>query len=68
MWAVGSLGILKNPDTIYADKNNQNNYDVYAENNNFRILLEEDIKKSDLKKIMLRIDFSLQKQELQNGN
>lgn len=63
MWAIGTYGILKNPDVIYAEENENKLFDIFAENEVYERVLERDVKKSDLKKIMLRIDFSLQTQE-----
>lgn len=64
MWAIGTYGILKNPDVIYAEENENKLFDIFAENEVYERILERDVKKSDLKKIMLRIDFSLQTQEM----
>lgn len=64
MWAIGTYGILKNPDVIYAEENENKLFDIFAENEVYERVLERDVKKSDLKKIMLRIDFSLQTQEM----
>lgn len=64
MWAIGTYGILKNPDVIYAEENENKLFDIFAENEVYERVLERDVKKSDLKKIMLRINFSLQTQEM----
>lgn len=64
MWVIGTYGILKNPDVIYAEENENKLFDIFAENEVYERVLERDVKKSDLKKIMLRIDFSLQTQEM----
>lgn len=64
MWAIGTYGIIKNPDVIYAEENENKLFDIFAENEVYERVLERDVKKSDLKKIMLRIDFSLQTQEM----
>lgn len=64
MWAIGTYGILKNPDVIYAEKNENKLFDIFAKNEFYELVLERDVKESDLKKIMLRIDFSLQTQEM----
>lgn len=64
MWAIGTYGILRNPDSIYAEENENGLFDIFADNEVYELVLERDVKKSDLKKIMLRIDFSLQTQEM----
>lgn len=64
MWAIGTYGILRNPDAIYAEENEDGLFDIFADNEVYELVLERDVKKSDLKKIMLRIDFSLQTQEM----
>ena len=66
MWAIGTLGMLENPQAIYACKNRQGKYDIYAVNTDYRVLLEDNIVKTDLKKIMLNVDFSLRAQEQQD--
>lgn len=66
MWAIGTYGIIKDPEVIYVKEVRKGIFDVKAENDRYDVLLEKEVKESDLRKIMLRIDFSLQKQELQN--
>lgn len=66
MWAIGTYGIIKDPEVIYVKEVRKGIFDVKAGNDKYDVLLEKEVKESDLRKIMLRIDFSLQKQELQN--
>ena len=50
MWAIGTYGILKNPDVIYAEKNGNKLFDIFAKNEFYELVLERDVKESDLKK------------------
>lgn len=60
MIVSGSLGILFNPDTVYAIEKNKGKYDIIAENECHKICLYRDLKESEVKNIMGRITFQIE--------
>lgn len=68
MFVHGTHGILKDPDIIFADENEKGTYDIFAENENYITTIYEDIKKSDLKRIMIKLYNSILIQEINNEN
>ncbi len=55
MIVSGELGILFNPDTVYAIEPSKEKYEIIAENERHKICLYRDLKESELKNIMKRI-------------
>ena len=66
MIVSGDLGILFNPDTVYAIEPSKEKYEIIAENERHRICLYRDLEKSELKNIMRRITFQIECQEIKD--
>lgn len=66
MFIHGTYGILKNPEAIFAVENEKGTYDICAENENYEMTIYENIKKSNLKRIMIKLYNSLLIQEINN--
>lgn len=66
MIVSGSLGILFNPDTVYAIKNSDGKYDIVAENKDYEITLYENLSKTSVENIMKRITFQIECQVFKN--
>lgn len=60
MIVSGSLGILFNPDTVYAIEDSDGKYYVVAENENYKITLYENLSKTSVENIMRRITFQIE--------
>ncbi|MDU1582120.1 MAG: hypothetical protein E6864_00045 [Peptoniphilus harei] len=61
MIVSGSLGILFNPEMVYAVKNPYGGkYCIIAENKDCSITLYEDVLKANVEKIMKRISFQIE--------
>lgn len=60
MIVSGTLGILFNPDTVYAIKNSDGKYDIVAENKENLIILYENVSKTSVENIMRRITFQIE--------
>lgn len=61
MIVSGSLGILFNPDTVYAVKNPYGGkYDIIAGNKDYAITLYENLSKTSVENIVKRITFQIE--------
>ena len=60
MIVSGSLGILFNPDTVYAIENADGKYDIVAENKDHTVALYENLSKTSVENIMRRITFQIE--------
>lgn len=66
MIVSGKLGILFNPDTVYAIENSDSKYDVIAENKDYTITIYENLSKTSVENIMKRITFQIECQEIKD--
>ena len=60
MIVSGTLGILFNPDMIYALESSNGEYDIIAENKEFSVTLYENLSKISVENIMRRITFQIE--------
>lgn len=60
MIVSGALGILLNPETIYAIENSDGKYDIVAENKDYTVTFYENLSKTSVKNIMRRITFQIE--------
>ena len=60
MIVSGSLGILFNPDVVYAVKNSNETYDIAAKNETCKVLLHRGISEANVENIMARITFQIE--------
>lgn len=60
MIVSGALGILFNPDTVYAIEKSKGKYEVIAENENYTVILYENVSKTSVENIMRRIAFQIE--------
>lgn len=66
MIVSGAKGILFNPDMVYATDNSDGTYDILAENKENLIVLYENVLKTNVEKIMARITFQIECQEMKD--
>lgn len=66
MIVSGKLGILFNPDTVYAIENSDSKCDVIAENKDYTITIYENLSKTSVENIMKRITFQIECQEIKD--
>lgn len=66
MIVSGPLGILFNPDTVYAIESSNGKYDIIAENKDYTITLHENLSKACVENIMDRITFQIECQVLKD--
>ena len=60
MIVSGALGILFDPDTVYAIESSDGKYEVIAENEDCAITLYENLSKTSVENIMKRITFQIE--------
>ena len=60
MIVSGPLGILFNPDTIYAIESSNGKYDVIAENENYTVTIYENLSKTSAETIMRRMTLQIE--------
>lgn len=60
MIVSGPLGILFNPDTVYAIESSNGKYDVIAENENYTVTIYENLSKTSAETIMRRMTFQIE--------
>ena len=60
MIVSGALGILLNPDAVYALENSDGKYDIIVENKDYTVTLYENLSKSSVENIMRRITFQIE--------
>lgn len=60
MIVSGSLGILFNPDTVYAIEKSKGKYEVIAENEHHKICLYRDLEEFEVRNVMGRISFQIE--------
>lgn len=60
MIVSGALGILFNPDTVYAIKNSDGTYDIFAGNKECSVTLYKNVSKTSVENIMRRITFQIE--------
>lgn len=68
MIVSGTLGILFNPDTVYAIENSDGKYDIIVENKDYTVTLYENLSKTNVENIMRRITFQIECQVLKDEN
>ena len=66
MIVSGAKGILFNPDMVYALNNPDGTYDIVAENKKGSITIYENMLKENVAKIMARITFQIECQEMKD--
>ena len=67
MIVSGALGILFNPDRVLAVKNPYGDqYTIIAGNKDYSITLYENVSKANVEKIMKRITFQIECQEMKD--
>lgn len=66
MIVSGSLGILFNPDVVYAIKNSNGTCDIIAANEKYRVLIHRGISEACVENIMARITFQIECQVLKD--
>ncbi len=66
MIVSGALGILFNPDVVYAVKNSNGTCDIIAENETYRVLLHKGLSATSVENIMARITFQIECQVLKD--
>ena len=66
MIVSGARGILFNPDTVYAIDNSDGTYDIIAENKDYTITLYENVSKTCVENIMVRITFQIECQAMKD--
>lgn len=60
MIVSGPLGILFNPDTVYAIESSNGKYDVIAENENYTVTIYENLSKTSAETIMRRMTLQIE--------
>ena len=60
MIVSGSLGILSNPDMIYCEETSDEKYKIVAENQNYTVILYENVSKTSVENIMRRLTFQIE--------
>lgn len=60
MIVSGALGILFNPDMIYCEETSDGKYKIVAENENYTVILYENVSKTNIENIMRRITFQIE--------
>lgn len=60
MIVSGALGILFNPDMIYCEETSDGKYKIVAENENYTVILYENVSKTSVENIMRRITFQIE--------
>ena len=68
MIVSGELGILFNPDMVYAIKNSDGKYNIVAENKEGAITIYENVLKANVEKIMKRITSQIECQVFKDEN
>lgn len=68
MIVSGSLGILFNPDVVYAVKKPSGTYDIAAKNETCKVLIHRNISEACVENIMARITFQIECQVLKDEN
>ena len=66
MIVSGALGILFNPDMIYCEETSDGKYKIVAENENYTVILYENVSKTNIENIMRRITFQIECQVLKD--
>ena len=66
MIVSGSRGILFYPDRVQVVKTPDGEYDIISENNDFSVILYENVSKANEEKIMKRIAFQIECQVLKD--
>lgn len=66
MIVSGALGILFNPDMIYCEETSDGKYKVIAENEVYKVILYENLSKTNVENIMKRITFQIECQVFKN--
>lgn len=66
MIVSGALGILFDPDTVYATDNSDGTYDIVAENRDYSVTLYENVPKAKIENIMRKIAFQIKRQVLKD--
>ncbi|MDU5274428.1 MULTISPECIES: hypothetical protein [Peptoniphilus] len=64
MIVSGDLGILFNPDMVFCEETSKGKYKIVAENEVYTVTLYENLKKSEISRIMGRITFQIECQEI----
>ena len=60
MIVSGAIGILFNPDMVYATDNSDGTYDIIAENKECSVTLYENVSKISVENILRRITFQIE--------
>ena len=60
MIVSGALGILFDPDTVYAVEKSKGKYEVIAENERHKICLYRDLEELEVRDVMGRITFQIE--------
>lgn len=60
MIVSGALGILFNPDMVYCEETSDGKYKIVAENENYTVILYENLSKTSVENIMKRITFQIE--------
>lgn len=66
MIVSGDLGILFNPDMVFCEETSEGMYKIVAENEIYTVTLYENLKKSEISRIMVRITFQIECQEIKD--
>ena len=66
MIVSGDLGILFNPDMVFCEEMSKGKYKIVAENEVYTVTLYENLKKSEISRIMGRITFQIECQEIKD--
>lgn len=62
MIVSGALGILFDPDMVYCEETSDGKYKIVAENENYTVILYENVSKANVENIMKRITFQIERQ------
>lgn len=60
MIVSGALGILSNPDMVYCEETSDGKYKIVAENENYTVILYENVLKANVGNIMRRLTFQIE--------